>query len=115
MSVFLKYTSWFTAYILLCGCLKLYLYYKKFHISILQFLDFTEILTLFMDNIFAYFIVSIIFGISCLLLYRKINNLTNALDSKVILKLYFRQYRVLLILISLFFLVLLIFIWNLKQ
>ena len=69
MAEIFKYTSWLTAYLLLCGFLKFYLYYKQFNISILRFIDFTEIITLFMDNLFGYLLISIPLTISTIFIY----------------------------------------------
>src|SRR5688572_25139350 len=54
MSEILQFTGLISAYLLLCGVIKFYIYYKKFGISILRFIEIEEVLTLFMDNLIAY-------------------------------------------------------------
>ena len=53
----LKFTSLLTAFLVACGVLRFYIYYKMFNISILRFIDISEILILFMDNLLGYFAI----------------------------------------------------------
>jgi len=60
MNLLSDFTSIVTAiYALLvtCGVVKLYVYYKTFGISIIEYLDLSEILMLFFDNILSYLVV----------------------------------------------------------
>lgn len=54
MSEILQFTGLISAFLVLCSVLKFYIYYKKFGISILRFIDIEEVLTLFFDNLIAY-------------------------------------------------------------
>ncbi len=54
MQRILQYTGLISSYIVFCGVLKFYIYYKSFGISILQFVELQEIIILFMDNLIAY-------------------------------------------------------------
>ena len=74
MKDILQYTGLISSFLLLCGVLKFYIYYKKFNISILRFIDLSEILTLFMDNIIAYLAIIIPTTINLFLFYTKAKN-----------------------------------------
>jgi len=54
MTEILQFTGLISAFLLLCGVIKFYIYYKQFGITILRFIEIEEILTLFMDNLIAY-------------------------------------------------------------
>lgn len=74
MKDILQYTGLISSFLLLCGVLKFYLYYKRFNISILRFIDLSEILTLFMDNIIAYLAIIIPITINLFLIYVKVKS-----------------------------------------
>jgi len=59
MTEILQFTSLISAFLLLCGVIKFYIYYKQFGISILRFIEIEEILALFMDNLIAYLAIII--------------------------------------------------------
>jgi hypothetical protein len=77
MDRILQLTSLIGTFMLFCGVLKFYLFYKGFNISILRFLDLQEILTLFMDNLIAYFFILIPTSICFFLFHKKIENIVN--------------------------------------
>lgn len=54
MNKLLQYAGLVSTIVLLCGMLKFYIYYKQFGISILRFIDLSEIFALFMDNLLGY-------------------------------------------------------------
>lgn len=54
MSNILQFTGLVSAFLILCGVLKLYIYYKQFGISILRFIEIEEIVTLLFDNLLAF-------------------------------------------------------------
>lgn len=54
MNELLQYAGVVSTIVLLCGLLKFYIYYKQFGISILRFIDLSEIFILFMDNLLGY-------------------------------------------------------------
>ena len=54
-------------FFIICGIIKLFIYYKLFGILIFEFFDVKEVITLFANNLLAYFIL-IIFTASILLL-----------------------------------------------
>ena len=74
MKDILQYTGLISSFLLLCGVLKFYIYYKRFNISILRFIDLSEILTLFMDNIIAYLAIIIPTTINLFLFYARAKN-----------------------------------------
>ena len=59
MNLIFDFTSIY-ALLVICGVVKLYIYYKSFGISIIEYLDLSEILILFFDNILSYLVVLII-------------------------------------------------------
>lgn len=54
MSDLIPYAGLIGTFVLLCGLLKFYIYYKQFNISILRFIEIGETITLFMDNLLGY-------------------------------------------------------------
>ena len=56
----LKYISLFTALFISCSCFKLIIYYNQFNLSIVEFLNFQEVITLFIEDIIRYFVIIII-------------------------------------------------------
>lgn len=96
MKDILQYTGLLSSFLLLCGVLKFYIYYKKFNVSILRFVELSEILTLFMDNIIAYLAIIIPTTINLCLFYMKIKN--EIADSGIsIWKITFGQWPLLII------------------
>lgn len=54
-------------FFIICGIIKIFIYYKLFGILIFEFFDIKEVITLFANNLLAYFVL-IIFIVSILLL-----------------------------------------------
>lgn len=73
---FIKYLPQIISFVIFCGVIKFYIYYKLFNISFLAYVELTEILTLFMDNLLAFliFLVTSLFFASYALInfYNKI-------------------------------------------
>lgn len=67
LKIFFENTILLGIFFVLCGILKLFIYYKLFGIFIFEFFDIKEVLTLFANNLLAYLVI-IIFTIVILLL-----------------------------------------------
>lgn len=74
MTKLIQYSGLLGTFLITCGALKFYIYYKMFNISILRFFEFQEILTLFLDNILAYLGVLVFTTIFILLLHSNIES-----------------------------------------
>jgi hypothetical protein len=55
-----KYASLVAAYMIMCGLIRLIVYYDEFGINITSFLDLSEVLTSFMDIVVPFIFISII-------------------------------------------------------
>ncbi|MGV3586680.1 MAG: hypothetical protein ACO1OF_06745 [Adhaeribacter sp.] len=60
-------------FLIFCGVIKIYTYYKVFNLTILPYLKITEILSLFLENVMAFLLVAIFVGITSLDFFYKIN------------------------------------------
>lgn len=67
MNSILKYSPIITAILIFTGFLKLYIYYDFFNIDIINYLDFSEIITSFLDDIVL--LLSIILPITTIVLF----------------------------------------------
>jgi hypothetical protein len=59
-------------FLIFCGTLKVYTYYKTFGLAITPYLKFTEVLTLFFENLFAFLLVAIFVTLVALDFFYKI-------------------------------------------
>lgn len=77
ISYFLKSTPLFTAFLVFSGVIKLIYYYSLFGFKIFYFLDLSETLTLFMDDLFAIFSFALYY-----LTYAKVNHIIYHINYK---------------------------------
>ena len=88
MKKLIENTALISGYIILCGAIKYYIYYKKFGILIFQFIGLQEILTLFLENLFAYLAISVFIIFNVYLIFGKtsINKYEKAAIKTILLK-----------------------------
>jgi len=70
MSTLIPYAGLIGTFVLLCGLLKFYIYYKQFNISILRFIEIGETITLFMDNLLGYMAIIIPTSLNLAYIYK---------------------------------------------
>jgi F0F1-type ATP synthase assembly protein I len=80
MNGLVRYAGLVSTVVLLCGLLKFYIYYKQFGISILRFIDISEVFTLFMDNLLGYLAILIPTTLNLFIIYKGVGNRVFNLD-----------------------------------
>ncbi len=77
MKKIIEFTAIITSFIIFCGYIKLFIFYKGFGILISQFVEIQEVLTYFLENLIGYFIVVILTVINLYFLFQNKNDFSN--------------------------------------
>ena len=73
MKKLVDYAAIISAYIIFCGVVKYFIYYKLFAIPILEFVEIQEIFKLFLENVMAFLLIAIFIITQHYLIFKDIN------------------------------------------